>query len=122
MTGTAHGILNDQYGRFHLETWIDAEGMAFRDSFVRVIMRYWDAKCELTPNQPWYRPSGSQMAAERPGSLAAFLSGWWTRPNRQTINITSSSPRRPPSAPSPHRSSDLGYSPTATSPSIGTPD
>ena len=58
MTGTAHGILNDQYGRFHLETWIDAEGMAFRDSFVRVIMRYWDAKFELTPNQPWYRPSG----------------------------------------------------------------
>jgi len=61
---TGHSILNDQYGRFHLETWTDAEWTAFRDNFVRVIMRYWDAKFELTPNQPWYRPSGSQVAAE----------------------------------------------------------
>src|SRR5258705_8389218 len=61
---TGNGILHDQYGRFHLDPWTDAEWTAFSDNFVRVIMRYWDSKFELTPNQPWYRPSGPQLAAE----------------------------------------------------------
>src|SRR5215467_12549410 len=61
---TGHGILHDQYGRFHLDPWTDAEWTAFSDNFVKVIMRYWDGKFELTPNQPWYRPSGSQVPAE----------------------------------------------------------
>jgi hypothetical protein len=61
---TGHGILNDQDGRFHLDPWTDAEWAAFRDNFVGVITRYWDGKFELTPNQPWYRPSGPQVATE----------------------------------------------------------
>ena len=61
---TGHSILHDQYGRFHLDPWTDAEWTAFSDNFVKVIMRYWDGKFELTPNQPWYRPNGSQVAAE----------------------------------------------------------
>jgi hypothetical protein len=61
---TGNGILHDEYGTFHLEPWRDAEWVAFRDNFVRVIMRYWDHKFELTPNRPWYRARQAQTAPE----------------------------------------------------------
>jgi len=61
---TGNGILHDEYGRFHLDPWTNVEWLAFRDNFVRVIMRYWDGKFELAPNRPWYLPRGAQGAPE----------------------------------------------------------
>ena len=49
------GILHDGRERFNLEAWTEAEWVAFRDNFVRVLMRYWDDKFELTPNRAWYQ-------------------------------------------------------------------
>ena len=60
----ADGILHDEFGTFHLDPWTDAEWNNFRDNFVRVIMRYWDGKFELTPSRPWYQPRGAPVAAE----------------------------------------------------------
>ena len=47
------GILQDGTSRFNLERWTGAEWVAFRDNFVRVPMRYWDGKFELTPDRAW---------------------------------------------------------------------
>jgi hypothetical protein len=58
------GILHDEYGRFHLEAWTDAEWNAFRSNFVGVITRYWDRKFELTPSRPWYMAQGAPAVAE----------------------------------------------------------
>src|SRR5262245_41747851 len=49
------GILHDGRERFNLDAWTDAEWVAFRDNFVKVLMRYWDGKFELTPNRAWYQ-------------------------------------------------------------------
>jgi hypothetical protein len=59
-----NGVLHDRGQQFHLESWTNAEWLAFRENFVRVIMRYWDRKFELRPNRPWYQPRGAQGAAE----------------------------------------------------------
>lgn len=58
------GILRDEYGRFHLDTWTDTEWTAYRNAIVGVITRYWDGKFELTPNHPWHRPFGPAGAVE----------------------------------------------------------
>lgn len=63
---TGNGILHDEFGTFHLDQWTTAEWTAFRDNFVRVIMRYWDGKFELTPNRPWYRPRHGVAALDSP--------------------------------------------------------
>jgi hypothetical protein len=61
---TGNGRLHDQYGLFHLDPWTDAEWNDFRNNFVRVILRYWDGKFELTPNRAWYQPLGQQATTE----------------------------------------------------------
>jgi hypothetical protein len=61
---TGNGVLRDGARQFHLDRWENAEWLAFRENFVRVIMRYWDRKLELTPNRPWYQPRGAQGAPE----------------------------------------------------------
>jgi len=95
--------------------------MAFRDSFVRVIMRYWDAKFELTANQPWYRPSGSQMAAERPGSLQpSSRAGGHAQPANHQYYIIKLKETTFRSLAAPEQR--LGLFTHRTSPSIGTPD
>ena len=64
--GSGDGILHDGRERFNLDAWTDAEWVAFRDNFVRVLMRYWDGKFELTPNQAWYQARHAIGAASAP--------------------------------------------------------
>lgn len=47
---TGNGILNDEFGIFHLERWSEGEWAEFRNQFVNVMSRHWDDKFELTPN------------------------------------------------------------------------
>lgn len=61
---TGNGVLGDGARQFHLDPWANDEWLAFRENFVRVIMRYWDRKLELRPNRPWYQPRGARGAAE----------------------------------------------------------
>ena len=61
---TGNGVLHDEFGRFHLEPWTDAEWTAFGNNFLLIIRRYWDGKFELTPNRPWHRPFGPNGAIE----------------------------------------------------------
>lgn len=55
---TGNGILHDEFGRFHLEAWSDAEWTEFRNQFANIVTRHWDDKFELTPNQAWYPARG----------------------------------------------------------------
>lgn len=64
--GSGDGILHDGRERFNLDAWTDAEWVAFRDNFVRVLMRYWDGKFELAPNRAWYQPRHAIGAASSP--------------------------------------------------------
>jgi len=70
------GILHDGTERFHLDPWTDAEWAAFRDNFVRVLMRYWDGKFELTPSRAWYQAryaTGTPAASKITCSLSVGL-------------------------------------------------
>ena len=70
---TGNGVLHDGPRRFHLDRWANDEWLAFRENFVRVIMRYWDRKLELAPNRPWYQPRSAQAAPE-PARITCALS------------------------------------------------
>ena len=61
---TGDGLLHDGPRQFHLDRWENAEWLAFRENFVRVILRYWDRTLELTPNRPWHQRRGAQGAPE----------------------------------------------------------
>jgi hypothetical protein len=61
---TGDGVLHDGARQFHLDRWENAEWLAFRENFVRVILRYWDRTLELTPSRPWYQRRGTQDAPE----------------------------------------------------------
>jgi hypothetical protein len=89
---TGDGILHDEYGRFHLDPWTNVEWLAFRDNFVRVIMRYWDGKFELAPNRPWYLPRGAQGAPEL-ARITCSLSLGLVDAAAVAVNGTSSSSR-----------------------------
>ena len=61
---TGNGVLRDGARQFHLDRLENAELLAFRENFSRVILRYWDRTLELAPDRPWYRPRGAQGAPE----------------------------------------------------------
>ena len=61
---TGNGLLHDGARQFHLERWENAEWLAYRENFARVILRYWDRTLDLTPNRPWFQRRGTQDAPE----------------------------------------------------------
>lgn len=70
------GVLRDGPERFQLEPWSDGEWTRYRDAFVPMITRFWDAKFALTPNRPWYShtgPAGTAQATEISCSLSLGL-------------------------------------------------
>lgn len=53
---TGDGILHDEYGRFHLNSWANQEWEDYKRDFVSVVQRHWSDKFILDPNKDWYVP------------------------------------------------------------------
>lgn len=78
---TGNGIMHDEYGTFHLDQWTDGEWNEFRNNISTTILRYWDDKFELTPNQAWHRPFGPQRPAEATPITCSLSLGLVDQPN-----------------------------------------
>ncbi len=98
-------------------------GSPFATTSSEVLTRYWDGKFRahaepgLVPGAPRHRGARAVQDHLQPVRRAGRCRG-----RRPPTATSSSSPARDVSAPLPGRSTDLASSPTATSPSTGTPD